>query len=179
MEPLAPRRIAIMGAPGAGKSSLVSALACRGWRVVPESARIILQQPGGMELRANDPLGFAMAMLAAGRDAFNTVEPGETVIFDRGLCDIVAFLRIGGQAVPEKLTLACRELRFDAPVLHAPAWKAIYRPDAERIQRWDEALESDRQNLRAWRDFGYRPITLPLTDLGGRIDWFEALLRSG
>ena len=67
----APRRIAIMGAPGAGKSTLIAELAARGWRTVPEAARTILQQPGGMDLRAGDPLGFAQAMLDAVQQLMN------------------------------------------------------------------------------------------------------------
>lgn len=172
----APRRIAIMGAPGAGKSSLLTELGRRGWRVVPETARKLLQQPGGMELRAEDPLGFAHAMLHGQIAAFGDVNPGESAIFDRGLCDIVAFLRIGGQDVPREIDRACLDLRFDHPVLHAPAWKDIYRADSERIQSWDEALESDRQNLRAWRDYGYEPLTLPLLPVEQRADWIERLL---
>jgi predicted ATPase len=176
MELPAPRRIAIMGAPGAGKSVLLEALAARGWRTVPEAARAILQQAGGMALRRQDPEGFALAMLEAQRAAFVSVQPGETAIFDRGFCDIVAFLRIEGLPVPAEVEAACRSLRFEAPVLHAPAWRGIYRQDAERIQSWEEAVESDRQNLNAWRDYGYDPLSLPLLPVEDRAQWFERLL---
>lgn len=171
-----PRRVAIMGAPGAGKSTLIEELAGRGWKTVPEAARMILQQPGGMELRAKDPLGFAHAMLEMDRTAFEAVAPGDIAFFDRGFCDIVAFLRIEGHAVPDAIDQACRELRFDAPVLHAPAWRDIYRQDDERIQSWQEAQESDRQNQRAWRDYGYELVGLPLAGMTERADWVEALL---
>ena len=174
----APRRIAIMGAPGAGKSTLLEALAVRGWRVVPEAARAILQQPGGMALRREDPEGFALAMLQAQRAAFEAVQPGETAIFDRGFCDIVAFLRIEGRPVPADIEAASWALRFDTPVLHAPAWRAIYRQDSERIQDWEEAVESDRQNLVAWRDFGYDPLPLPLLSVVQRALWVERLLEA-
>ncbi|ABC64696.1 AAA family ATPase [Erythrobacter litoralis] len=172
----APRRIAITGAPGAGKSTLLHALGDRGWLVVPEAARTILQRPGGMELRADDPDGFAMAMLEMDRAAFEAVQPGQTVIFDRGFCDIVAFLRIEGRAAMPEVDAACRKLRFDC-VLRAPAWKDIYRQDAERIQTWEQAVESDRQNLQAWRDYGYVPVDLPLADVEERVRAVEALLN--
>ena len=171
----APRRIAITGAPGAGKSTLLKALEDRGWAVVPEAARTILQRPGGMALRAEDPEGFAMAMLEMDRVAFDAAGSGQTVLFDRGFCDIVAFLRIEGRAIMPAVDAACRQLRFDL-VLRAPAWKAIYRQDAERIQTWEDALESDACNLVAWRDYGYDPVDLPLVDVEKRVSCVEALL---
>lgn len=131
-----------------------------------------------MELRAGNPVGFALAMLEAQRAAFETIGPGEMAIFDRGFCDIVAFLRIEGLQVPLEVAEACISLRFDEPVLHAPAWREIYRQDTERIQSWQEAVESDRQNLRAWRDFGYDPVPIPLGPVDQRSIWAERLLRS-
>ena len=172
------RRIAIMGAPGGGKSALIAALAQRGWKTVPEAARMILQDPGGMELRDKDPIGFALAMLERDRATFAGVAAGETVIFDRGLCDIVAFLRLEGLNVPPEVDRACRDLRFDAPVLHAPAWRTIYRQDDERIQTWEQAVESDAANLKAWQDFGYKPVTLPLVSLEERAEFVEQLLET-
>lgn len=172
-----PRRIAITGAPGAGKSTLLHALEDRGWTVVPEAARTILQQPGGMALRAADPDEFARAMLEADRAAFHAVEPGQTVIFDRGFADVVAFLRIEDRPIPQAVADASRDLRFDL-VLRAPAWRAIYRQDAERIQTWEEAVESDQQCLRAWCDYGYEPMDLPLVSVDERIHFVEQLMTS-
>lgn len=62
---LVPRQVVLTGAPGAGKTTLLDAAAAAGLTTSPEVARQLLQQPGGMELRATDPLGFAEAMLEA------------------------------------------------------------------------------------------------------------------
>lgn len=171
-----PRRFAITGAPGAGKSSLIDALAQRGWTVVEESARAILRRSGGMELRLRDPVGFARAMLAADESVFREAMPGRTLIFDRGFADIVAFLRISSLPIPPDIEAACKELRFDTPVFRAPAWKDIYHQDDERIQTWDEAVESDRQCVKAWRDFGYEPLDLPLVSVKDRATFIEHAL---
>ncbi|GAA4047348.1 AAA family ATPase [Parerythrobacter jejuensis] len=168
-----PRRFAITGAPGAGKSTLIEALTARGWNVVTESARAILQRPGGMELRENDPHGFALAMLEADRAIFEEAMPGQTLIFDRGFADIIAFLRIEKVPVSDVFEKACQHLRFDAPVFRAPAWKGIYRQDDQRIQTWDEAVESDRQCTKAWREFGYELLDLPLASVEERVAFVE------
>ncbi|WP_338467295.1 ATP-binding protein [Novosphingobium sp. ZN18A2] len=164
----APRvRSAITGGPGAGKSTLIAALERDGVAAVPEVARIILQQPGGMALRANDPAGFALAMFEAERAAFEAARPGITV-FDRGFPDIAGFLDLEGLAIPAEVERACAGLRYEGPVFHAPMWEDIYAQDEERIQTWPEALESDAAVLSAWRRYGYDPIELPRVSVQAR-----------
>ncbi|MDE2562945.1 MAG: ATP-binding protein [Sphingomonadales bacterium] len=176
MGPAASRvRSAITGGPGAGKSTLLEALAGHGIATVPEAARIILRRPGGLELRAHDPDGFACAMFEAERTAFDGAGPGLTV-FDRGFPDIAGFLDLAGLPVPAGIDRACRSLRYEGPVFHAPMWQAIYTGDEERIQTWDEALESDAAVLAAWRRYGYDPIELPRESVASRVRFVERWL---
>ena len=80
-----PRTAVITGAPGAGKTALIEVLALRGWRTVPEVARAILRQSGGMALRVSDPMEFGAAMLEreiAGLEGVK--DDGTWTIFDRG-----------------------------------------------------------------------------------------------
>lgn len=85
-----PIRVVITGGPGMGKTTLLNELARRSLPVEREVARAILREPGGMELRAEDPLGFARAMFDAEVMAFERAN-GRMVptIYDRGLPDIV------------------------------------------------------------------------------------------
>lgn len=162
------RRAAITGAPGAGKSTLLDELARQGQATVPEVARAILRSDGGMALREADPLGFAEAMLEAQLRAWEAVPATGVLIYDRGFPDIVGFLRIEGQPVPEAVDRASRLHRFEGPVFRAPPWQAIYRPDEERIQDWQQALASDEAVTGAWRDYGYDLLDLPLVGLAER-----------
>lgn len=161
-------RAVITGAPGAGKSVLIDALAARGVATHREVARDILQGPGGMALRQDDPLGFAEAMLEAQLALYEGAASGEPVVFDRGFADIAGFLDISGLAVPPEIDRACRMLRFEGPVFHARPWRAIYVGDSERIQDWKEAVESDRAVIAAWRRYGYAPIELPFVAVEDR-----------
>ncbi|MBX7482240.1 AAA family ATPase [Qipengyuania qiaonensis] len=156
------RRSAITGAPGAGKSTLLAELAAQAVPVVPEVARSILQSSGGMALRVSDPLGFADRMLDAQLAAWDCDGRGGSTVFDRGFADIVGFLWVEGLAVSDRLDRVCRKLVFDGPVFRARPWRAIYSPDDERIQDWNEAVASDEAVTRAWKHFGYDLIDLPL-----------------
>lgn len=172
-----PRRAVLTGAPGAGKSTLLDAAAAAGLMTSPEVARELLRTPGGMELRASDPLGFAEAMLEAHADEFekHVGEPGP-VLFDRGFPDVAGFLDVSGLAVPKAVDRACRRLRYAGPILRAPAWRDIYRQDAERIQTWEEAVASDEAVTAAWRRYGYDLIDLPYSSVTERLEFLRTFI---
>ena len=162
----------LTGAPGAGKTTLLNAAAAAGIRTSPEVARRILQQPGGMALRADDPLGFAEAMAAAHKREYEQHRRGAgPVLFDRGLPDVVGFLDVSGLQVPRSVDRACRDLRYDGPIFRAPAWSEIYAQDDERIQDWAQAVASDEAVTAAWKHYGYPVIELPLDDVSTRLQF--------
>ena len=175
---LLPRQVVLTGAPGAGKTTLLNAAEAAGFSTSPEVARTLLQQPGGMELRKGDPLGFAEAMLEAHLREFEAaaVEPGP-VLFDRGFPDVVGFLDVSGLPVPKSVDKACRQIRYTGPVFRAPAWAAIYQQDHERIQTWEQAVASDEAVTAAWRRYGYEVVELPLVGLAERLAWLVSQLH--
>ena len=178
MAVLVPRHAVLTGAPGAGKTTLLGAAAAAGYRTSPEVARRLLQSPGGMALRISDPLSFAEAMAEAHAREFelHADAPG-TVIFDRGLPDVVGFLDVSGLVVPKSVERACRTLRYAGPVLRAPAWADIYVQDAERIQTLDEAVASDQAVTAAWQRYGYDVEDLPLAGVAERLAFLERQLQ--
>ncbi len=171
------RHLVLTGAPGAGKSTLLAAAAGAGVTTSPEVARDLLRRPGGMALRAENPLAFAQAMIDAHRAEYEAASASaRPVVFDRGFADVAGFLDVLGLPVPEAVDRACRTLRYHGPVLRAPAWQAIYRTDSERIQTWDEAVESDRAVTAAWRRYGYEVEDLPLAPVEERLQFLLARL---
>jgi len=174
-----PRHAVLTGAPGAGKTTLLDAAAAAGIRTSPEVARELLKTPGGMALRADDPLGFAEAMLAAHTQEFERHAGAlGPVLFDRGFPDVVGFLDVSGLAVPAAVDRTCRTLRYHGPILRAPAWAAIYVQDAERIQGWEQAIASDEAVIAAWKRYGYEVIELPLAGVEERLEFLRNLLDS-
>jgi len=173
----APRHAVLTGAPGAGKTTLLDAADAAGLMTSPEVARVLLQQPGGMELREADPLAFAEAMLEAHVREFERHEGASgPVLFDRGFPDVVGFLDVSGLRVPKSVEAACRQLRYAGPILRAPAWAEIYQQDEERIQDWQQAVASDEAVTAAWRRYGYDPINLPFVPVAERLAFLRERL---
>lgn len=90
----AARFFVLTGGPGAGKSTLIDALAAAGVACSAEAGRAVIQAEiagGGRALPGIDPLAFAKRML--GRDLHSYAEARERagpVFFDRGIPDVVA-----------------------------------------------------------------------------------------
>ncbi len=98
------RLFVVTGGPGSGKSTLIAALAGHGIRSMPEAGRAIIQDQvaiGGEALPWSDRRAFAELMLSweirSYRAALRIDGP---VIFDRGVPDVAAYLRLSELPVP-------------------------------------------------------------------------------
>lgn len=176
----------LTGGPGAGKTSLLEALAGSGLRTMPEAGRAILRAHGsigGPAAEAPDPLLFAELMLMHDIRSYEAAcRATGPVIFDRGIPDLIGYLRLSGAAVPPHFVRAARIYRYADPVFHAPFWPAIYRTDEERRQPPQKAEATSREMVRAYRELGYEVVDLPRTDCEMRSifvrEWIPAPLAT-
>lgn len=100
----------ITGGPGSGKSSVIEALAAEGFRHMPEAGRAIIQDQvniDGTALPWADRDAFAALMLGwemrSYREALDFAGP---VFFDRGIPDVVGYLRLCDLPVPAPMSRA-------------------------------------------------------------------------
>src|SRR5580692_8143687 len=94
------RLFVITGGPGSGKSTLINALEEHGIHTMPEAGRAIIQDQvaiGGEALPWSDRGAFTELMLSwemrSYRAALSLSGP---VFFDRGVPDVLGYLRLGG-----------------------------------------------------------------------------------
>lgn len=173
-------RLIVAGPPGSGKTTLINALAERGYRVYPEVSRQLIdeqQQQGGNLLPWVDLAAFATAcverMLAQLDDA-DSRPADQPCFFDGGLPDIVVYLRHGGLSVPDEMFDLPR--RYGSPdrlALLTPAWRDIYCNDNARPQPFEEALQIERLVLQSYRDCGFDCVALPKDSVIRRIELIE------
>lgn len=169
------RLIVFTGGPGSGKTSLIEALARRGYAVQPEAGRAIIreqQATGGEGLPWKDRALFAELMLAADLRSYDAARrQAGPVFFDRGLPDIVGYLILCGLPVPAQVESAAQRARYCRTVFIAPPWPAIFGQDAERKQDFAEAERTYEVMARTYPRFGYDLVVLPQVNLESRVDF--------
>lgn len=172
----------ITGGPGSGKSSLTAALAAQGVTAMPEAGRAIIQDQvaiGGDALPWADRTAFAAQMLGwelrSHREARGLAGP---VVLDRGIPDVIGYLRLCGLPVPAHLERAAAAFRYNATVFIAPHWPEIYAQDAERRQDTAEARATHDMMARVYAELGYDLVPLPLVPVVERAAFVRERLAS-
>jgi len=170
-----PRRIVVTGGPGSGKTSLIEVLGGRGFPHSVEAGRAIIQDEvlaGGTALPWADQLAYTDRMLSRELASYRMAD-GLTgpVFFDRGLPDIVGYLRLCGLPVPAVVDDAARDFRYDPVVFIAPPWPEIFAQDAERRQDLAEAERTYAAMVQVYPALGYRLVELPRVDVEARADF--------
>ncbi|MBN8190192.1 MAG: AAA family ATPase [Rhodobacteraceae bacterium] len=165
----------VTGGPGGGKTSLISELARRGFHTIPESGRAIIREEmarGGDALPWADRLAYAERMLERDLRAYRDAQAlSGPVIFDRGVPDITGYLTLCGLPVPPHIAAAAKAASYNARVLLAPYWDAIYTQETERKQSRAEAEATCAVMRETYTAFGYDIVELPHVDIERRADF--------
>ena len=163
----------LTGGPGSGKTTLIEALAARGYATAPEAGRNIIQDQmtvGGSALPWNDRALFAELMLAWELRSHHTASRlSGPMFFDRGVPDTLAYLRLSSLPIPAHMEKAAEHFRYNRRVFIAPPWPDIFTQDTERRQDLDEAERTFEALAETYPRYGYELITLPRASVEERL----------
>ena len=165
----------VTGGPGSGKSSLINAMARRGFPTMPEAGRTIIRDQvriGGPALPWADRSIFAELMLGWElRSYYEAVASDAPVLMDRGIPDVVGYLTLCGLPVPAHIEVAAKIHPYNKRVFLAPYWDAIFTQDTERKQDQQEAEATGRVMAETYSRLGYQIVELPLVGIEQRADF--------
>jgi predicted ATPase len=159
----------ITGAFSSGKSTLLRELAARGHRTVPEAARVLIDQEMALgkalaEIRG-DEAAFQRQVLAMKIQTEASLPPGDTIFFDRGIPDSVAYLELGG---------------FDAAGAREASRGRVYRrvfildplpfqADYARTEAREQAAVLDRLLEKCYLELGCPVTRIPVASVDERV----------
>ncbi|WP_406871066.1 AAA family ATPase [Thioclava sp. 'Guangxiensis'] len=168
----------VTGGPGAGKTSLITELARRGFHTIPESGRAIISeelQRGGDALPWADRLAYAERMLEQDLRAYSATQAlSGAVIFDRGIPDILGYLTLCGLPVPPHVAAAAKSARYNRRAFLVPFWDKIFTQDSERKKTRAEAEATCAVIRETYTALGYQITELPRADITTRADFICA-----
>ncbi len=139
----------ITGGPGTGKTTVLNKLKAKGYRVIEEAARRVIDDAAAMgvsaeELRKDEDT-FQDTVFDMKIQTETELDPNEIIFFDRGMQDTEAYMRANNFNVPQRM--------LDAMKQHSYAGVFVFNPlstyekdyarteDAEVIKRLDKELE--------------------------------------
>lgn len=142
---------------------------------MPEAGRAIIQDQVAIEGSAlpwANRLAFAELMLGwelrSYHEACSLAKP---VFFDRGVPDVIGYLRVCGLDVPRHMLTAAAKFRYNKRIFLAPPWRDIFHEDAERKQSWEEAVATFEAMVSTYESLDYRIVLLPLASVQERAEF--------
>jgi len=155
------KKYIITGAPGTGKTTLVSRLKEKADCIEEVSRRVIVseQQAKG----DGTPWGDVERFVDLVYEGFlkELKEKPQSLFCDRSILDLIAYLKVNNKPIPKKLNDFTYQETFHKTVFFAPTWRAIYRKDAQRPQDFELCLQLEEKLLEVYNEKGFRIVKLP------------------
>jgi predicted ATPase len=166
----------ITGAPSSGKTTIISILKKRGYCIVPESARIILDErvASGMsvaEARGTE-LEFQERIFQHKLLLHNTQPPEKLSFFDRGMHDILAYILYYHYPRDVRIDKAMEDITYRHVFLLEPL--PDFTPDYGRMEGPNFGDAITPLLYEAYASYGMLPVTVPVMSAEERVDFILA-----
>lgn len=164
-------RFVITGGPGGGKTTILTALAERGYHIVPESARRIIQERLAVGLSPRPaPISFAQEILRLDIEKYQKAAAfTHAIFFDRGLLDALYMLDMEDAIPKNEIAYYVQNFPYNGVVFILPPWKEIYSKDSERDQNFEESIEVFEGMKNWYSQWGYETLEVPRSGISERV----------
>ena len=174
-------RIALSGAAGTGKTSLIEALEKKGMAVFHEYSRQLTQESvaQGSDVVPWDNLDAFTERVIEKRAEQHAQAASYSgpVVFDRTVMDSLAYYGRSPEHWKSEWTQLCQDLRYDL-VFITPPWREIYTIDSERWESFEHTLGVHEQLMDTYRHFGYTVVLVPKGTVQERVDFVKQTIHS-
>ena len=180
------KRILISGAPGSGKSSVISALEALGYCVYHEIIRELTQELLLTTQRESirnplealdDYIDFNERLFFSRLQDYFSTSNSLYAFYDRSFIDVVAYMKYFGQVHPPYFETYCARYTYDLLFYFDP-WEAIYTQHEERLERVKDVLKLNKVLKQNYTCLGYHPIIVPEGSVESRVAFIEKTIKS-
>ena len=170
----------ITGAPGTGKTAIINALKKEGHSCAEEISRTIITQEmasGGDALPWKNLAAFSQQVIALRKAQHINAPKGKTYFFDRGIIDVIAYLRHDNLAVNDEILEMVKKFPYNTIVFYTPIWEEIYVTDTERKEDILTAKNIEKVLLTTYQSFGYTLVEVPKLSVSERTAFILSKLK--
>jgi predicted ATPase len=164
------KKYVLTGGPSVGKTTVIEILASRGYTVVPEAARQIIQEERqkGSDILPSKNLKRFQECVAERQLLDEEKATGDIVFLDRSLIDGYAYCVLGNVSVPAIVSENGRG-RYDT-IFFLESLGA-YIEDGIRSRTLEDATKIHLKIKEVYSEFGYHPISVPVLPPEERVDF--------
>ncbi len=169
----------ITGAPCAGKSTVISELSKRGYKVVYETVREFvegeLEKGRTLDDIRSDGKTFQRSLIPRKKEIEENLDPDVVVFFDRAMPDSITYYRSVGLD-PEEIMHLCTANKYAQIFLldRLPTKKDEVRNEGD-----DEAAKLEAQLEADYKLLGYDVIRVPLMPVKERVEFILRNVSGG
>ncbi|HEY0054651.1 MAG TPA: AAA family ATPase [Pedobacter sp.] len=162
----------ITGGPGSGKTSLIEQLELRGYACSKEASRQLIIEQVALVSEALPWLNlsaFADLALERMKVLYCESQNSSLTFFDRGIPDIIGYLKFAGRAVAEKYYEALDDCSYNSTAFILPPWEEIYVNDSERWQSFEESVQIYEAIKETYGELNFNLIEVPKVPIKDRV----------
>lgn len=161
----------ITGGPSTGKSTVIKNLATRGYRVMPEAARVYidsgLDKGWTIEQIRADEVEFQIDVLRMKEKIEDQTPEDELIFWDRGLAgDSTAYLTLAERPRGTTLSIYASEIVTVAKKRYQGVFLLdqlpFYEQDYARVEDKVKSAQIHRRIGLVYETYGYKPIRIPV-----------------
>jgi predicted ATPase len=164
----------ITGGPGSGKTNVLETLKSMGYSCSDEISRSLIMDEVEKKTDCLPWINlscFADKVLEEMISAHKATPANQLTFYDRGIPDIIAYLKVAGFPVANNYYDALQQHPYHKTAFILPPWRDIYINDSERWQTYQEAEQLFIGIAETYKSLGFNLVEVPKLEVTQRANY--------
>lgn len=167
----------ISGGPSTGKTETINEIKKRGYKILPEAARILSftdKRFIGRSIKEINVKQFQKAIFDFQKEEIEELSKlnrKKPIFLDRGLGDTLAYYKVNKLKIPEEELEYAKKIRYTKVFILD--FLNFYKKDKLRMESKEEQEKIQEEIIDMYKELGYKPIIVPFMNIKERVDFIR------